>query len=162
MQSAYQDAMLKVERNRLLPDLSLSYFNGTNNFAISKNYQGFQVGLGLPLFFGEQRAKIKANQVALTINSEMQAQYFTAIKAKNNELNAELLKYKGMIDSYFDTGKTLSDQIIASSQKSYELGEIDFFRLVLSLENALELKINYLDNVAKYNQVALEINYLTN
>ena len=162
MQSAYQDAMLQVERNRLLPDLSLSYFNGTNNYASSKHYQGFQVGLGLPLFFGEQRAKIRANQVALDINSEMQAQYFAAIKAKNNELNAELMKYKGMIDSYFDSGKALSDQIIASSQKSYEMGEIDFFRFVMSIENALELKINYLENVAKYNQVVLEINYLTN
>jgi cobalt-zinc-cadmium resistance protein CzcA len=42
------------------------------------------------------------------------------------------------------------------------MGEIDFFRFVMSIENALELKINYLENVAKFNQVALEINYLTN
>jgi cobalt-zinc-cadmium resistance protein CzcA len=41
MQNEYQNAMLKVERNRLLPDLSFSYFNGTNSYEGAKNYQGY-------------------------------------------------------------------------------------------------------------------------
>jgi cobalt-zinc-cadmium resistance protein CzcA len=162
MQSAYQDALLQVERNRLLPDLSLSYFNGTNQYSGAKRYQGFQFGLGLPLFFGEQRAKIKASQIALSINSEMQSQYLSSLLSRKAELRSELLKYKETIDFYQTSGKDLSNQIITSSQKSYEMGEIDFYRFVLSIENALEMNVNYYDNVAKYNQVALEINYLTN
>jgi len=31
----------------------------------------------------------------------------------------------------------------------------------MSIENALSLTLEYFDSVAKYNQVALEINYLT-
>ncbi len=162
MQSAYQDALLQVERNRLLPDLSLSYFNGTNQFSGAKHYQGFQFGLGLPLFFGEQRAKIKASQIALSINSDLQSEYLASLQAKQAELKSELLKYKETIDFYQTSGKDLSNQIITSSQKSFEMGEIDFYRFVLSIENALEMNVNYYDNVAKYNQVALEINYLTN
>ena len=62
---------------------------------------------------------------------------------------------------YDSSGRELSEEIIRSSQKSYEVGEIDFFQLVMSIENALTLTIDYLENVDKYNQVALEINYLT-
>ncbi len=45
--------------------MTLNYFNGTNKYAGARNYQGFEVGLGLPLFFGEQRAKVKAKQYAM-------------------------------------------------------------------------------------------------
>jgi len=31
----------------------------------------------------------------------------------------------------------------------------------MSIENALTLNLDYIDNLAKYNQIALEINYLT-
>ena len=160
-QTEYQNAMLKVEQNRLLPDLSLSYFNGTNQFTGSKNYQGFQLGLAMPLFFGGQSARIKANKIAVSLNENLQANYFTVIRSKYNELKSELLVYSESIDSYNISGHLLSEEIIRTSLKSYRIGEIDFFRFVMSIENALSLTLEYFDSVAKYNQVALEINYLT-
>jgi cobalt-zinc-cadmium resistance protein CzcA len=149
-----------VERNRLLPDISLGYFNGTNQYEGSQNYQGFLLGLSVPLFFGEQKARINANKIAVDINENMQAYYVSATMAKYTELAIELKKYQQSLDMYNNSGKELSEEIIRSSQKSYEVGEIDFFRFVMSIENALKLTVDYLDNVSKYNQVALEINYL--
>jgi len=162
MRTEYQSAMLKVEQNRLLPDLSLSYFNGTNQFTGSKNYQGFQFGMAVPLFFGGQKARIKANKIAVSLNENLQSNFLTTLNSKYFKLNNELMKYRESIDSYNASGKPLSEEIIRTSLKSFNIGEIDFFRLVLSIENALSLTLDYFDNVAKYNQVALEINYLTN
>ena len=162
MQTEYQNAMLKVEQNRLLPDLSLSYFNGTNQFTGSKNYQGFQFGLAMPLFFGGQSARIKANRFSIATNENLQENYLKTLSAKYNGLKKEIMKYRESIDSYFSSGKLLSEEIIRSSLRSFKAGEIDFFRFVMSIENALTITLDYFDNVAKYNQVALEINYLTN
>ncbi len=160
-ETEYQSAMLRVERNRLLPDLKLGYFNGTNHFEGSKNYQGVLLGLAVPIFFGEQKAKINANKIAVDIRDNLQYHYVSTINSKYAELTFELKKYQASVDMYNNTGKELSQEIIRSAQKSYEVGEIDFFQFVLSIENGLSLIIDYLDNVAKYNQVALEINYLT-
>jgi cobalt-zinc-cadmium resistance protein CzcA len=44
---------------------------------------------------------------------------------------------------------------------SYDAGEIDFFRLAQSLDRALEIELTYLENLNRYNQQVLEINYMT-
>ena len=160
-QSEYQYALLKVERNRLLPDFSLNYFNGTNQFAGSDKYYGFQVGLALPLFFGEQKARIKAGQIAVNVKENLLANDLSLLQSKQAELKSELMKYRESIDFFNTSGKQLIDEIIRTSQKSYNMGEIDFFRFVISIENAMGLTLEYVENVSKYNQVAMEINYLT-
>jgi cobalt-zinc-cadmium resistance protein CzcA len=161
MRTSRELALLQVERNRMFPDLSLSYFIGTNSYDGAKKYQGFMVGLALPLFFGEQQAKINAGKISVNIQENLQANDLSLLKAKQTVLMQELNKYYEVVNAYHQSGKQLSEEIIRVSQRSYSLGEIDFFRFVLSIENALDLTINYYENVSKYNQVALEINYLT-
>lgn len=162
MQIEYQNAMLKVQRSRLFPDFSLNYFNGTNSYSGSKNYQGFQVGMLVPLFFGEQKAKIKANKISVTMNESFKSQELILIKARLAELKNELSKCNEAIEFYHNIGKKLSDEILRSSQRSYEIGEIEYFQFVLSIENAMSLTLDYYENVSNYNKAALEINYLTN
>jgi cobalt-zinc-cadmium resistance protein CzcA len=161
MQNDYQNAMVKVERNRLYPDISLGYFNGTNSHTGSKKYQGFQLGLGIPLFFSDQNARIKAGKIAVEINEKMRASDLASLKAKQASLKNELRKYQESIDYYITSGKRLSEEIIRTSERSYTIGEIDFFQFVVSIENALSITRDYYENVSKYNFLALEINYLT-
>lgn len=118
------------------------------------------VGLAVPLFFGGQKAKINANKIAIDIKENLKTNYVKSTNAKYAELMFELKKYNESLDMYNDTGEELSREIVRSSQKSYQVGEIDFFQFILSIENGLNLTIDYLDKLAKYNQVALEINYL--
>ncbi len=161
MQKEYQDALLRVERNRLFPDIGLGYFNGTNAYSGAKNYQGFQVGLAVPLFFAEQSSKIKAGKIAVDIMDNLQSNAITLLKAKYEALNSELMKYSGSIDYYQSSGRQLSEEILRTAYRSFSVGEIDFFQFAMSVENAMALTETYFDNIAKYNQVALEINYLT-
>ena len=160
-QNEYQAAMLSVERNKLLPDISLGYFLGTNRYAGAENYHGVQFGLGLPLFFGEQKAKINANKIALDINQNLQSNYLSIIDAEQKEMKSELLHFQEYLDYYNQSGEKLSREIIHTSMKNYELGEIDFFQYILSLENALEIRLDYIENIFNYNKKALELNYLT-
>ena len=44
---------------------------------------------------------------------------------------------------------------------SYSAGEIDFFSFAQSVDRAVEIEMNYLENLYNYNQLVLEINYLT-
>ncbi len=134
-----EGAELKVEKQLLLPDLTLGYFNGTNRYEGARNYQGFQVGLGLPIFFSEQRAKVKARQYALEATTHLQAHYIRNYENRVAELETGLVKYMEAIAYYEDTGKTLSTELVRSSQLSYSSGEIDFFRLAASMDRAIDI-----------------------
>ncbi len=156
-----QDALLSVEWNRVLPDFTVSYFNGTNKYPNAKNYYSYQVGLSIPLIFNEQKAKIQSNQVALSISSALLDNYKILLNNKVLQLKKDLKKYEEAILFYHSTGETLANEILKYAQKSYTLGEIDFFRFIQSIETAVDLKIGYLNNLSMYNNVVLEINYLT-
>ena len=50
---------------------------------------------------------------------------------------------------------------LKTARISYDSGEINFFQYIQSIENALEILLDYLNNLNDYNQIVLEINYLT-
>jgi cobalt-zinc-cadmium resistance protein CzcA len=155
-----QDAELKVHRQMLLPDVRLNYFNGTNRYEGAARYQGFEVGLGVPLFFGEQRARIKATRYSLEASASLQTHYALQYESRRAELKAGLNKYLAAIRNYQSAGKQLSAELVRSAQLSYSAGEIDFFRFAESMDRAVEIELNYLENLYQYNQRVLEINYL--
>lgn len=156
-----QNAELKVEKNLLLPEVTLGYFNGTNRYEGAENYQGFKVGVGVPLFFSEQRARVKAKQFAMQATANLQDHYIRNYNNRVSELMNGLAKYQDAILYYEHTGKALAEELIRSAQVSYTAGEIDFFRLAQSLDRAVEIELGYLNNLHWYNELVLEINYLT-
>lgn len=156
-----QNAELKVEKNMLLPDFTVGYFNGTNRYEGSENYRGFEVGLGVPLFFGEQRAKVKAKQFAMEATANLQTHYIRNYENRVSELMNGLEKYEEVILYYKRTGRELAAELIRSSQKSYSAGEIDFFQLAQSVDRAVKIELSYLENLNRYNQLVLEIKYMT-
>ena len=91
----------------------------------------------------------------------MQQNYIATTESKSKELKLELEKYLNAIQYYREEGQALSHEILSASEKRYRAGQIDFFQLILSVESALELSMDYQDNIMNYNEVAIEINYLT-
>lgn len=87
-------------------------------------------------------------------------QYEVRYNSTYEQLRNELEKYRQNIDYYQTSGKQISDELIKFATSSYEIGEIDFFRYIQSLENATQLRLDYLDNLAKYNQTVIALNYL--
>jgi len=156
-----KEAAIKVEKNKLLPDVTLGYFNGTNRYSGAANYQGFEVGVGIPLFFSEQRAKAKAGRFAMEAADYLKEDYLRQYQDKVGEMMTNLKKYREGIRYFERSGKHLSEEMIRAAKLSYEAGEIDFFRWVQSIDTAVEIELNYLDNLFKYNNIVLEINHLT-
>jgi cobalt-zinc-cadmium resistance protein CzcA len=155
------NAMVKTEKNKLLPDITLGYFNGTNQYDNADNYYGVHVGLAIPLFFGNQKAQIDAAKQEHLSAVFKQHDYKMRYNLKLNSLQEKLKRHHETLQYYEETGLELSEQITETARKSYDAGEIDFFRFVHSIENAINIKIEYLDNLQKYNSTILEINFLT-
>jgi len=153
-------AMLAEERNNLFPDLTLSWFNGTNSFAGAKNYYGYEAGIAIPLIYGGQRSRIKSARLETQIVQKNKEDMEFRYRASKQALTEELNQYRQAIDYYNNRGRLLSEEIIRSSLGSYREGESDFFRLVKGMESAARIELGYLENLDSYNRIILELNYL--
>ncbi len=153
------ESQLKLQKQNWLPDLHFDVFRGSNK-GISQSLNGFQVGIAVPILYGGNVSKSKVAQLELE-SWEQQKQNET-LKIDNylSQKQEELAKYQEAINYYNQFGKKLSDEIIKVGNMSYKHGEIDFFQYIQSLENATIIQVDYLDNVLRYNQTQLEIQYL--
>ncbi len=155
-------SLLSLERQRLLPDLQFSVFQGTNNGLNAKQYNGFQVGISVPLWFGANKSKINAAKTETMIIADEYENYKIQLLSKYESLISDLKKFEETVDYYDNIGRNLSKELTTTASKAFQNGEIDFLQYVQLLESAKNIEINYLQNLNKYNNTVLELNYLTN
>ncbi len=155
-------ASLSLERQRLLPDLHISVFQGTNNGLDAKRYNGFQAGVSIPLWFGANKAKINAAKTETMIMIDESENYKIQLESRYQGLLSDLNKFQEGVDYYETTGGKLAKELTTSASKSFQNGEIDFLQYVQLLESAKNIQINYLQNLNAYNATVLELNYLIN
>jgi cobalt-zinc-cadmium resistance protein CzcA len=155
-----QSDMLRVERNKLLPDITIGYYNGSNRFVGSKNYPSYEIGITIPLFFIEQKARINAAKIGIEASRKYAEYYKLSLLLKIEELKSELKKYRGHLEYYYTTGRQMSREIEKEARDGYEKGVIDYYSFVESIQNATLIELEYLDWLFQYNSTVLEINYL--
>ncbi|MEP5613244.1 MAG: efflux RND transporter permease subunit, partial [Cyclobacteriaceae bacterium] len=164
----YQEAIIsvdqayKVEKNKLLPGIQLEYFQGTNNAVNSQTYQGFQVGLGIPILFGGSKSRILTGKLEKERLQYEAKNFRTTLNSRSQQLQVDLAKQREALTIYEQTGKQLAVALIETATKGFQSGEIDFFQYVQSMDQAIKIELNYLGSMRQYNQIVLEINYFTN
>lgn len=161
----------KLEAGKALPDITVGYFNqsltGTQEvngqpvfFDSSKRFQGFNVGLSLPLFFGNHSAKIKAAEVSKQIaadNFESQQQKF---QAEYQQWMQEYLKNKASIAYYKSSALPNAVLILKTSRIAYDKGEMSYHDFLLSMKQAGAIEENYLMAILQINQSVYMLEYL--
>ncbi len=158
---ALSSANIRIEKNKLLPDLSFNYFLGTNFYENAKYYHGFEAGVAIPLFYSAQKSKIKASKIAMNATKYISEYEVELLKDKQNELLNSYIKLKEQIDYYNVEGSKLYQEIIRTATLSFKNGEIDFLKFATITETALQIKLDYLENLMNFTNVTLELNYLS-
>jgi len=161
LQNQYAEAVFQTEKYTMLPDFSLNYFLGTNMYDNARTYHGFEIGLSVPLLFGGQKSKINAAKIAYNAQNFLSENEVNRMSNKLIEVMKERTKYKELIDYYNVSAKPLYDEIMRTSVKSYQLGEIGFYQFINSYETAVNIQIGYFENVNRYNLYNLELQYFT-
>src|SRR5690606_25871388 len=142
----YAEFNSQLEKNKLLPDIHLSYFQSKNSAENNKLYQGVNVGLGIPLWYGAQRANIKSAQLNVERTEQLATDYQSALTTAHERLMRERDKYQQALDFYNTSGKLLADEILVTARKSFVNGEINFLQYVQALDQAVQIRVNYLNN----------------
>jgi cobalt-zinc-cadmium resistance protein CzcA len=161
-------ASTKLEKSKFLPDINVGYFNMTMQgngsddvlYDRSKRFQSLQFGLGIPLFFNSQKAKVSVAKIGLSI---AETNYTQEVNQFKKQYEILLLEYKNQLDiiKYFEEiGLANADLINSSVDKQFSNGEINYLEWVMLTNQAIELKSNYIDAVKTLNDNVIELNYL--
>jgi cobalt-zinc-cadmium resistance protein CzcA len=151
----------RVEQQAFLPDVKVNLFRGTNLAAGSKIYPGFEVGLGIPLFFGAQSAKVKSSK-SLQQQWDWEAVNFQSrLESQSRALQSSLAQQLSVIQYYETEGKQLGNQLREQAIRSFAEGEIDFIQYVQLIENSQSLDLQYLQAKRDYLLNQLELIYFT-
>ncbi|MCR9226096.1 MAG: CusA/CzcA family heavy metal efflux RND transporter [Flavobacteriaceae bacterium] len=154
------NAQKSLEENKLLPDLNLEYFQGTNS-GLGTSLYGIQLGVRVPIFFFGHSSRVKSSKLRTKITEMENTEVAVAINQRYKTLLGQLEQQAKELSYYEDEGGLLSEQILKAASGNFQNGEIDFFQYIQSLENAYDIELNYLDVLNQYNQTVIAINYLT-
>lgn len=161
----------KVEAARALPDLRVGYFNqtliGTQNingqdqyFGSNKRFQGFQVGVSLPLWFAPHTARIRAASIATEVVKKQNESFMLSLTQQYKQALQELSKNSNSVFYYRSAALKTADLLITQSRLSFKSGEVDHTVLLLNLKQALAIREGYLIALQQYNQSIIIIDYL--
>ena len=154
------EAQRRLEKQKLLPDISLNYFQGTNS-GVDGNLFGYQFGLKIPLLFNGQSSRIKAAKFAENKALAESTEYEIQLHTKYDALKLELAQLQRTLDYYEKEGQSLSEEILKTATSSFRNGEIDSYQCTQSMESAYDMQLTYLDTLNAYNKTIIAINYLT-
>ena len=160
-------ASTKAERAKLLPTIDLGYYNtsmrgsGADNviYDASTRFHMGQVGLGIPLFFGSQQARVKAGKLG-----QQAAQ--TRLEATRVELNNRwqlaVSDYRAALDQL-----QLMESTALPSAKALEeaaslrisVGDIDPVDWVMLMDKVVALRMQHLDAIDQLNNSIIQIQY---
>ena len=172
------DGRLKVaQRNQSLtkqgfmPTLSVGattqlLIRGFNPYDIERqrfekgNFVGIEVGVGVPLFFGSQRAKARAAGQAVKAEELRRADDRNRQTEELQTLGDEYVAVQRAVDYYLHTGLPEADEMTHLSLVSYELGEIGYEEHARNLETALAVKRTCAETLDKYNQTIIKLKHI--
>ena len=160
-----------VEQARLKPDFLVGLFSQTlvgsqliNGqelyFGPGYRFNGGQIGITLPLLGGAQRARVESARIGEQLaQTELQTQQF-ALTQQVSQAVAQYGQYRDALTYYEQNGLVQAQLIQTQARRAFSGGEIGYIEFLLALQQALTIRLNYLDLLHQYNQSVLYINYL--
>ena len=168
---AASERNLSLTKQEFMPGLSIGLtgqllIKGFNPYDIERsrfdkgNFMGFEVGVSIPLFWGGQKAKVKAarREVELAEISRQQAE--RQIDREYRDGLNEFLRAQKVLEYYTAQGNGQGERMSRLSQVSYENGEIGYVEYIQNQQTALNVQLRYADAVNDYNQAIIMLNYI--
>ncbi len=172
----YQQALVasqnkKLETAQTLPDFKVGYFNqsiiGFQNVDGSEMYfdsrdrfQGFNVGISVPITFFSNTSKIKSLSFQ---HQSLQKEADNTKLVLQTQLENAFRQYEqnlAQYNYYKSIALSNAEAIINTAKVGFENGEIAYMEYIQALQTATDVQLNYLQSINGLNQSVVNINYL--
>ncbi len=151
------------QKSKLFPEINIGYNN--NSFKgigldDAQRFHSAQIGLGILLFGGSQRAKINASKVAENI---AESEYQTQVLKLKTEYKKLLTQYNSNLEivTYFETNSNKNSKIITDvANKQFINGDINYLDYVMLVNQSIAIQNTYIEAIRSLNESVIAINYL--
>lgn len=126
------------------------------------NFFGFEIGVGVPLFYGATKAKVKAAKKDREV-AELEMQQEQKEKERDYRLGYNRFQNAAKRMAYYN-GENISKakDIVRLSTAEYESGEISYVEYANALQEAIDMGMKQADVINEYNEAALALLGLSN
>jgi len=158
------EATTRVEKSRLLPELNLGYNSMTIqdgiNYGNGTRFQSFQLGLGIPIFYGAQKARIKSAQTHQTIAKNETAYARKRLQAEMEDAVNQFEKNKEIVQDFESNALKNAKEITQTLNRQLQSGEINYLEWMVLNQQALALRLDYFNAIKDLNNSIIQLNYL--
>lgn len=126
------------------------------------NFFGFEIGVGMPLFYGATKAKVKAAKKDREV-AELEMLQERREKERDYRLGYNRFQNAAKRMAYYN-GENISKakEIVRLSTAEYESGEISYVEYANALQEAIDMGMKQADVINEYNEAALALLGLSN
>ena len=158
-QAEEKQAMLRVERSRFFPELSLGYVR--QKIAPQNGLDSWMIGVSFPVLFFSQQSRVKQAKIDSYIARTEAEANIRQLNNKVDELQALLRKQSESIRYYTTGALPEADALLSSALLLFKESETDITQFVQSLTAARKIRRGYIEAVYYYNVAALELEMYT-
>lgn len=159
--TGYAPSLSLALRSQLLIDSWDPYHINRQRFT-EGNFFGFEVTVGVPLFYGATKAKVKAAQkdreVALLAMQQEQREKERDYKQGYNRLQNAIKR----MEYYSGENMAKAKDIERLSTLEYENGEISYVEYASALQEAIDMRLKQAEVINEYNEAVLALMALNN
>ncbi len=163
-------ASIKLEKSKRLPDFTVGYNNmsirgnGADNvfYNAGKRFQSAQVGIGIPLNAGAQKAAIRAADAQVRLAENQVQQNKQTLQSLFEKEYANYIMQLETVLYYENTALKNSDSITKGADLQFSSGEINYLEWMMLTNQIIALQSNYLQAVHQLNESVIQLHYLTN
>ena len=172
-QLALTQAQSALDRSRLTPTIGVGYSNlsmvgwqspdGVNQkyYGSGQRFQTFNLTLGIPLLNGAVRSKLKAGALSGQAVDLQAASARTQLSSMLLQSEEEKNKAEELLRYYREQGLPQADLIMKQARIAYEKGELSYTDRNALMNQAVQIRLSYLDAMHAWHLAVTEHIYLT-
>jgi len=160
-------------QTKLFPELAVGYSSQSivgwqTPDGVTQKYYGagyrfgvVQLGVGIPLFNGSAKAKVKASILDTEIAEIQKTQQSEFLNIQYAKLVSRFIQHRQAAQYYEREGLKLADEMRDQASLRLKAGEISFAEWTLLVSQSLQIKIAYASAIHELQMVGSEYYYLT-
>lgn len=151
--------LLKIERSRFFPELSVGYVR--QKIAPLTGLNSWMVGVSFPVLFFPQRSRAKQARINLRIATWEAEDNRRQLSNKVSELQSQLVRQRERLTYYQQAAIKEAEALQNSALKKFQENETDISEFIQILNAVREIKRGYIETVYAYNITVLELELYT-
>jgi cobalt-zinc-cadmium resistance protein CzcA len=159
-QIAVSKQQVKAERAELLPAVTAGPLFGLQKQMDEQRRLGFRVGLSIPLWLNQNRARIRAAQTGVEIAEAQRVREIQNLNRDYSTILAQVLREQKSIQYFRTIANQQAADITTTALRLFQAGQMNYTETLRNIIVAYQTKINYLEAIRNFNQAVIELKFL--